>query len=119
MTQEMKKFLLLLFSAFICILCFADEINLEPKQNGDSTGGKRVPALYPTATYESGSVTIYAPYYIDSMTMVIADSNEDVIYTVNLGGFMGQQSIVLPDEVDADKYSISLYFNGICLYGLF
>ncbi|MBP3833625.1 MAG: hypothetical protein ILA03_06680 [Bacteroidaceae bacterium] len=53
------------------------------------------------------------------MTMVIADSNEDVIYTVNLGGFMGQQSIVLPDEVDADKYSISLYFNGICLYGLF
>ena len=67
----------------------------------------------------SSTIIIYAPYYIDSMTVVIADSNEDVIYSTQLGGFVGQQSIVLPEEVDADKYSISLYFNGICLYGLF
>lgn len=116
----MKKILLLLMSAFICTMVFADEIDLDrrPKPSS-SSGGLKAPALYPTASYENSTVTIYAPYYIDNMTVVIADSNEDAIYTVQLGGFIGQQSIVLPDEVDADKYSISLYFNGICLYGLF
>ena len=117
----MKKILLLLLmSAFICTMTFAEDIDFMPKPKPNNNGnGNKSEILYPTGSYENGTVTIYSPYYIDSMTMVIADSNEDVIYTVNFGGFMGQQSIVLPDEVDADKYSISLYFNGICLYGLF
>lgn len=116
----MKKIFVLLMSAMICTMAFADEIDLDrrPKPSS-SSGGSKGSVLYPSAFYESGSVTIYAPYYIDSMTVVIADVNEDDIYTVQLGGFIGQQSIVLPDIVDEDKYSIYLYFNGICLYGLF
>ena len=115
----MKKILILLVSAFISIVSFADDIDLKPKPDNGGGNGNRDIALYPSASYEYGVVSINAPYYIDSMTVVIADSNEDVIYSTQLGGFVGQQSIVLPDEVDADKYSISLYFNGICLYGLF
>ncbi len=115
----MKKFLLLLMSAMICTMAFADDIDLIPKNNGDATGGNRTQTLYPSASYEGSTVTIYAPYYIDSMTVVIADSNEDEIYSVQLGGFIGQQPIALPADVDADKYSIYLYFNDICLYGLF
>lgn len=113
----MKKFLLLLVCVFFSAVSFADDIDLSPKPK--PTGGNKGLVLDPTASYEASTVTINAPYYIDSMTVVIADSNEDEIYTVLLGGFIGQQSIVLPDEVDADKYSIYLYFNGICLYGLF
>ena len=114
----MKKLLLLLVCTFFCAVSFADDINLKrwPPVN---IGVNKAPALYPSARYYNGTVTIHAPYYIDSMTVVIADGNEDAIYTVQLGGFSGQQSIMLPDEVDAEKYSISLYFNGICLYGLF
>lgn len=116
----MKKFLLLLMSAFICTMVFADDIDFSQKPKPNLGGGNNKSlTVFPTASYENSTVTIYAPYYIDNMTVVIADSNEDAIYTVQLGGFMGQQSIVLPDEVDVDKYSISLYFNGICLYGLF
>ncbi|MBR4381606.1 MAG: hypothetical protein IKP48_10170 [Bacteroidaceae bacterium] len=114
----MKKLLLLLVCTFFCAVSFADDIDLKRRPPVD-TGGNKAPALYPSASYDNGSVTIYAPYYIDSMTVVIADVNEDDIYTVQLGGFIGQQSIVLPDIVDEDKYSIYLYFNGICLYGLF
>ena len=107
-------------SAFICTMAFPYDIDLDrrPKPSS-SNGGFKAPALYPTASYENSTVIIYAPYYIDNMTVVIADSNEDAIYTVQLGGFIGQQSVILPEMVDADKYSISLYFNGICLYGLF
>lgn len=115
----MRKILLLLISAFMCTTMYAEDIDLFPAMDNSETGGNRTSILYPSASYEYGVVSINAPYYIDSMTVVIADSNEDVIYSTQLGGFVGQQSIVLPDEVDADKYSISLYFNGICLYGLF
>ncbi len=116
----MKKILFLLMSALICTMVYADEIDLDrrPKPSS-SSGGSKGSDLYPSAFYEYSTVSINAPYYIDSMTVVIADSNEDVIYSTQLVGFVGQQSIVLPEEVDADKYSISLYFNGICLYGLF
>jgi len=119
----MKKLFLFLVSAFVCIMTYADEIDLssisDNNTHNGNHGGKKAPALYPSASYDNGTVTIHAPYYIDSMMVVIADGNEDAIYTVQLGGFSGQQSIMLPDEVDAEKYSISLYFNGICLYGLF
>ena len=118
----MKKVLLLLICACFSLVSVADEIDLDrrPKNfGGNGTPGGKAPALYPTASYELGVLTITTPYYIDGMTVVIADSNEDEIYTVQLGGFIGQQPILLPDEVDEDKYSISLYFNGICLYGLF
>ncbi len=117
----MKKFFVLLMSAMICTMAFADEIIIVPRPNPNSgsSNGKKSSTLYPSVNYEESTVTIYAPYYIDSMTVVIADSNEEEIYTVQLGGFIGQQSIVLPDVVDADKYSIYLFFNGICLYGLF
>ena len=116
----MKKFLLLLMSAMICTMAFADDIILTPKPgNGNGGNGNKTITLYPTVSYDNSAITIYAPYYIDSMTVLIADSNEDEIYTVQLGGFIGQQPIALPADVDADKYSIYLYFNDICLYGLF
>lgn len=113
----MKKLFLLLVCTLLCSYSFADDIDLRrrPKPSGDN----RDLVLDPTASYNEGTVTIYAPYYIDSMTVVIADINEDEIYTVQLGGFTGQQSIILPADVDANKYSLYLYFNGICLYGLF
>ena len=114
----MKKFLFLFVSLFICVAGFADDIYPKPIPNNGGNGNKSL-ALYPTIYYNNGIVTIYAPYYLDSMTVVIADSNEDEIYIVQLGGFIGQQPIALPADVDADKYSIYLYFNDICLYGLF
>ena len=79
----MKKFFVLLMSAMICTMAFADEIDLDrrPKPSS-SSGGSKGSVLYPSAFYESGIVTIHAPYYIDSMTVVIADGNEDAIYTV-------------------------------------
>ena len=117
----MKKVLLLLFGLIIGCSVFADEIevptSLIPK--GEKLPSKRDLVQLPSVTYEDDNVFIYAPYYIESMEVVIKDAAGEVIYTYTSAMVAGKNTIALPALVSEDKYSIELSFGSFHLLGYF
>ncbi len=118
----MRKFLFLLFGIFaISLNAFSDEIPvnvevIDPVGNGP---GHRAPALLPCVTSEDDNVFIYAPYYIESMEVVIKDAAGEVIYTYTSAMVAGKNTIALPALVSEEKYSIELSYGSFHLLGYF
>ena len=117
----MKKVLLLVFSLILGCNVFADEIeiptSLIPK--GEKLPGNRDLVQFPTVTYEDDNVFIYAPYYIESMEVVIYDASGQSIYTYTSAMASGKNTIVLPTAVSEEKYAIELNYGDVCLVGYF
>lgn len=117
----MKKTFILVFGLVLSSLCFAIEepvdLTIEPiEQTGP---GHRSPALLPSLTFEDNSLYVYAPYYIESMTVLVKDDTGSVIYTYTAAMAAGRNTIVLPDTVSEEKYSIELLFGSWHLTGYF
>ena len=116
----MKKCFVLLIVMLLSALCFADGINMvgDPPEShaGD---GHRGQALLPTVDYTDGEVTFFVPYQIDDMEVTIRDDQGEVLYSTVVPVIYLQHSIVLPDYVDAAKYSIQIAYGDIHLIGWF
>ena len=115
------KFFFLLFSVMLSSLAVAQEVPvdlglIDPVGNHK---GNRAPAQLPSVTYEDDNVFIYAPYYIESMEVVIKDAAGEVIYTYTSAMVAGKNTIALPALVSEDKYSIELSFGSFHLLGYF
>ncbi|MBR1940142.1 MAG: DUF3244 domain-containing protein [Bacteroidaceae bacterium] len=119
----MKRVFIILFSLFTIVVgSFAQEnpVNIgyiDPK--GDLGLGNRAPAQLPSVTYEDDNVFIYAPYYIESMEVVIKDAAGEVIYTYTSAMVAGKNTITLPALVSEEKYSIELSYGSFHLLGYF
>jgi ABC-type bacteriocin/lantibiotic exporter with double-glycine peptidase domain len=88
---------------------------------GDSGSGKstlcKIISGY-ISNYD-GEVTIDVPYQIDDMAVTIRNDQGVVLYSTVIPSITMQHSIVLPDTVDADKYSIQIAYGDIHLIGWF
>ncbi len=110
--------------AFCCLLasmsCFADPILLvgDPPE-AETSPGNRDQALIPTIDYTNGEVTVFVPYQIDDMEVTIRDNQGEVLYSTVIPAINVQHSIVLPGNVDANKYSIQIAYDDIHLIGWF
>lgn len=116
----MKKYLLTLF-CFLSLTCMAQEvpvnIEIEPiEQTGK--GHRSIPQL-PELTFEDTYLYVYAPYYIESMTVLVKDATGTVIYNYTAAMVAGRNTIVLPDIVSEEKYSVELLFGDWHLIGYF
>ncbi len=110
-------FLLLLLSS---VCCFADGVNMVGDPPDSHTGdGHRGQALLPTVDYTDGEVTIDVPYQVDDMEVTIRDNQGEVLYSTVIPVILVQHSFVLPDDVDAAKYSIQIAYGDIHLIGWF
>jgi hypothetical protein len=87
----------------------------------DEQGGEdnRGITLLPTIDYRDGVVTIITPYQIDDVEVTIRDNQGSVLYSTVIPVIIVQHSIVLPDDVDANKYSIQIAYGDIHLIGFF
>ena len=117
----MKKFLLMAFALCLSLASGAIEIPMDmqdyPPEN--PSGPHRVPALLPSVTYEDNEVYVYAPYYIESLEVIIYDASGEVIYTYTSAMVSGKNTIILPPTVSESKFCIVLNFNGHHLLGYF
>ena len=116
----MKKFLFTLCFLFASAIGHADGIEMFGDPPDEETGrGNRSQALLPTVDYTDGEVTIDVPYQIDDMAVTIRDNQGVILYSTVIPSITMQYSIVLPDTVDADKYSIQIAYGDIHLIGWF
>jgi hypothetical protein len=116
----MKKVFVVLLALLSSAFCFADEINMVGDPPDSHTGdGDRSIIQLPTIDYTNGEVTIFVPYQIDDMEVTIRDNQGEVLYYTVIPAILVQHSIVLPDNVDADKYSIQIAYDDIHLIGWF
>jgi hypothetical protein len=116
----MKKCFVLLIVLLSSVFCFADDINMvgdPPHEQGGN--GNRGQTLLPTVDYTDGEVTIFVPYQIDDMAVTIRDNQGEVLYSTVIPVILVQHSIVLPDNVDANKFSIQIAYSDIHLIGWF
>ena len=116
----MKGLFILVLCLFTSSFCFADDIPLRgdpPK--GENPPGDRGQELLPTVDYTNGVVTIFAPYQMEDMSVTIRDSQGEILYSTIIPAINVQQSIVLSDYVDANKFSIQIAYDDIHLIGWF
>ena len=116
----MKKLIIMFCCLFSSIISFADPIPLTgDPPNSEAGQGNRGQALLPTIDYTNSEVTIFVPYQIDDMEVTIRDNQGEVLYSTVIPVILVQHSIVLPDNVDANKYSIQIAYEDIHLIGWF
>ncbi|MBO7418339.1 MAG: DUF3244 domain-containing protein [Bacteroidaceae bacterium] len=118
----MKRFFIFMTGLIISLVSFADPIPLSlcggpPDEHGGK--GHREQPLLPSVDYADREVTISVPYQIDDMEVTIRDNQGDVLYSTVIPVIYLQYSIVLPDYVDAAKYSIQIAYGDIHLIGWF
>lgn len=116
----MKKILFTLYFLLASAMGFADGIDMVGDPPHEEAGkGDRSQTQLPTIDYTDGEVTIYVPYQIDDMEVTIRDNQGEVLYTTVVPAILVQHSFILPDDVDAAKYSIQIAYDDIHLIGWF
>ena len=116
----MKKSFLFLLFLLSSACCFADGVNMVGDPPDSHTGdGHRGQTLLPTVDYTGGVVTIFVPYQINDVAVTIRDNQGEVLYSTVIPAILVQHSIVLPDNVNANKYSIQIAYGDIHLIGWF
>ncbi len=118
----MKRLFVFMAGFLISLVSFADPIPLTlgggpPSEYGGN--GNRGIVLLPTIDYTNGEVTVFVPYQIDDMEVTIRDNQGEVLYSTVIPAINVQHSIVLPGNVDANKYSIQIAYDDIHLIGWF
>lgn len=116
----MRKYLLTLF-CFLSLTCMAQEIpvNIEIIPPEEPNEPHRSIIQLPELTFEDNCLYVYAPYYIESMTVLVKDATGTVIYNYTAPMIVGKNTIVLPDTVSENKYCVELLFGDWHLIGYF
>lgn len=116
----MKKSLLVICCCLLSAFSFADGIHLIGDPPDSHLGGDdRGIVSFPSVDYTDGEVTIFVPYQIEDMEVTIRDNQGVVLYSTIIPAINVQQSIVLSDYVDANKFSIQIAYGDIHLIGWF
>jgi len=78
----MKKTLFFLFAVLFSLNICSQEIpiNIQEDPPEYPNNPHRGNTSLPTVTYEDNNVYVYAPYYIESMEVIIYDATGEVIY---------------------------------------
>ena len=118
----MKKFFVLLFALFMSVpLCAQDQVEVD-MENVDPTvneGPRKSPAVLPRVFYGSRSLSVWTPYVVDMVQIVIRDEYDSVIYATFAVLSSGLTSFTLTSDVCAEKYSIELLYGDRHLIGYF
>lgn len=116
----MRKLLFTLF-CFLSLTCMAQEIpvNMEGIPPESPNEPHRSIIQLPELTYEDNCLYIYAPYYIESMTVLVKDVSGNVIYIYTAPMIAGRNTIVLSDTVSDEKYRVEMLFDEWHLTGYF
>ena len=116
----MKGLLIIISFLFTSAFCLADDIPMRGDPPESHSGNDdRGQVLHPTVDYTSGVVTIFVPYQIEDMAVTIRGIQGEVLYSTVIPAILVQHSIVLPDNVDANKFTIQIAYNNIHLIGWF
>lgn len=116
----MKRFFLLVASAIFAFNSWADPIGLTelPNDYNDDTKPHHAPALLPSADYTDGVLTIYSPYAIEDMTIVINDADGDVLYSTVVD-VTNTTVINLPMSILDSMATLEVIYGDRHLYGEF
>ena len=118
----MKRLFVFMAGFLISLVSFADPIPLTPEGGlppGYGGNGHRDQPLLPSVDYADSEVTINVPYQINDVAVTIRDNQGEVLYSTVIPTILVQHSIVLPDNVDANKFSIQIAYDDIHLIGWF
>lgn len=116
----MKKLSLTMLSFLFAFCSWATEIPMSvtpPGHQGDITP-HHVPALLPSADYEDGILTIYSPYAIEDMTIIIKDANGNVLYSTVVD-VANTAVINLPMSILDSMATLEVIYGDYHLYGEF
>lgn len=106
--------------ALFSIQIEADEIPLgaNPFDHEGHPVPQHAPALLPSADYEDGVLTIYSPYAIADMTVIIYDSDGNVLYSAVVD--VANTAIInLPSDILGTMATLEIIYDDRHLYGEF
>ena len=118
--RTMKRLSIILCCLLSTMLCYATStpfVDWPPDEQGGEDN--RGITLLPTIDFRDGVVTIITPYQIDDVEVTIRDSQGNTIYYSFIPVIIVQHSIILPNSVIADLYSIQIAYGDIHLIGFF
>ncbi|MBO4531368.1 MAG: DUF3244 domain-containing protein [Paludibacteraceae bacterium] len=116
----MKKLSLTMLSFLFAFCSWATEIPMSvtpPGHQGDITP-HHAPALLPSADYDDGVLTIYSPYAIEDMTIIIKDADGVVFYSTMVD-VSSTAIIALPSGILGSMATLEIIYGDHHLYGEF
>lgn len=117
----MRRFIVF-WGLLLCVMLnlkASDPIVFVHHPKNETGQGHRDQTYLPTADYENNVINVYVPSAIEGMQVVIKDEYGVILYSTVIPYVSSLFSIVLPDEENADKYSIELFYDGWHLIGYF
>lgn len=106
-----------LLSSFLCYAVSTPLVDYPPE--GEGGDDNRSIALLPTIDYTNGVVTIYSPYQIEDVEVTIRDGQGNILYYSFIPVIIVQHSIIFPNSVIADLYSVQITSGDIDLISYF
>ena len=100
---------------------WATFLDIPLSDGNDHVGDQKpqhAPALLPSAGYEDGVLTIYSPYAIEDMTIIICDADGNVLYNTVLD-VTNTAVINLPMNILDSMATLEIIYDDRHLYGEF
>lgn len=107
-------------SALLSFNVCATEIPLGnyPPPYEDIPGPQHAPTLLPSVDYTNGVITIYSPYAIEDMTVIIKDADGEVLYST-LVDVSNTAILYLPTNILNSMATLEIIYGDCYLYGEF
>lgn len=115
----MKKLSLTMLSFLFAFCSWATEIPLsDGPEHWEIGKPQHAPALLPSADYDDGVLTIYSPYAIEDMTIIIKDADGVVLYSTMVD-VSSTAIIALPSGILGSMATLEIIYGDHHLYGEF
>lgn len=116
----MKRFYLLMVGIIFSVSSWADPISLTqlPNDYNEDPQPHHAPALLPSADYDDGMLSIYSPYAIEDMAIVIKDANGVVLYSTMVD-VSNTAIVALPNGIFNSMATLEIIYGDHHLYGEF
>ena len=89
-----------------------------PIDHEGGTKGRRMPALLPVCYLENGQFTIYSPYQLDDVEIILRDESNEIIFEEQVSAVSDYYSFVVSEDICNETYSLELtYGDDIHLFG--
>ena len=108
-----------LASTFVALSCWATDVPLSDRpEHWDVGKPHHAPALLPSVDYTNGVLTVYSPYAIEDMTVIICDADGNVLYSTVLD-VANTAVINLPMSILDSMATLEIIYDDRHLYGEF